>query len=230
MIRIKAFRAVNNESACQQFADGHLKVLADYGVTKVTSAKNDWMYNPDVYVIIAYHKDTGEVVGGVRVHVSGTANIPLPFESAVAQVDERVIDLVKKRAEDGTAELCGLWNAKVVAGLGLGIKYLMWAGLGLFKQIGLKTMFALAAAHTLKISLDKGFIIERSLGDNGAFIYPKLDLVATCIVIPDLTTLEYAESFERDRIFELAEKLQIKKQEQTQKGLLEVEYDLDLTS
>ena len=230
MVHLRAFKAIEDEQACLSFSNGHMKVLADYGVTKVTSAKNDWMYNPDVYVVIASLPETSEVVGGVRVHVAGSSGIPLPFETAVAQVDTRVYDLVDKHRMAGTAELCGLWNARAVAGRGLGIKYMMWAGIALSHNIGLKTLFALAAEHTLPISIDKGFVLETSIGNNGGFVYPKLDLVATSIVIPDLKTLEFAKHDERQRIIRLREAKYERVIENTQKGPWEVIYDLRMAT
>ena len=48
MIRIKAFRAVDDIDACKIYAQGHTKVLEDHGIKPVSSANTDWFYNPAV--------------------------------------------------------------------------------------------------------------------------------------------------------------------------------------
>ena len=52
MLKIRAFKAVDDLESCKRFAEGHANVLRDYGVTKVTSSKNDWFFNPEVYVVL----------------------------------------------------------------------------------------------------------------------------------------------------------------------------------
>ncbi len=225
MFKLKAFRAIDQIGLCEQFAAGHAKVLLDYGVTKVTSSSTAWFHNPAVYVIIANNTETGEVVGGVRIHVADGVT-PLPMEDAISIVDERVFELVQHYIPAKTAELCGLWNSKSVAGMGIGSYYLMRAGISVTNQINLSSLFALCAPHTLKISVEKGFEVETSIGKNGTFIYPKLDLIATSIIIKDTANLPVALPEERDLIMELRAKPQITRQEVGPKGEVTVEYDL----
>jgi len=226
MFELKAFRAIDNLDLCEQFAAGHAKVLLDYGVTKVTSSSTSWFFNPAVYVIIAKQKITGEIVGGVRLHIADGIT-PLPLEDAISIVDERVFDLVKQHRSGRTAELCGLWNAKSVAGMGVGSYFLMRAGISVTNQLKLTSLFALCAPHTLKISVEKGFDIEKSIGKEGTFVYPKLDLIATSIIIRDPDALSVALPEERDLILELRENPSIIRIEQGPKGVTEVTYNLN---
>lgn len=225
-IKIRAFRAVDERDACMKFAEGHSNVLNAYGVTKVTSASNEWMDNPDVYVCMAEATD-GFICGGVRVHVSN-GTIPLPMETAIGQVEDNVYDFMKKHAATGAGELCGLWNAREVAGYGIGTTYLMWAGIAITSQLKLNSLFALCAEHTLKISVEKGFVIEMGLGNRGTFFYPKIDLIATSIVIRDPAALSTADPAQRQEIFSLRENPQQRKTEQTSRGPLDIQYDLKL--
>src|SRR5215203_4665582 len=114
-LKIKSFRAIDDKDSCRQFAEGHAKVLLDYGVTKVTSSSTDWFYNPSVYVMMAENANTNEVVGGIRIHVADGKN-RLPMEDAISIVDSSVYGLIDRHTQDGTAELCGLWNSKTTAG------------------------------------------------------------------------------------------------------------------
>ncbi len=46
-----------------------------------------------------------------------------------------------------------------------------------------------------------GFEIETSIGNRGTFYYPKLDLIATSLIIKDIKGLPCADSDFRDQIF-----------------------------
>ncbi len=225
MLNIRTFRAIDDQESCKIFAEGHAKVLLDYGVTKVTSSSASWFHNPAVYVMIAERTDTLETVGGIRIHIADGIT-RLPMEDAIAVVDKDVYNLIDRYIAGGTAELCGLWNSKTTAGLGIGSFYLMRAGISAAPRLNLTTLFALCAPHTLKISVDKGFEVEKSIGKEGTFIYPKLDLLATTILIKDLANLPHALPKERDLILDLREKQKLTRTESGPKGDMEIHYDL----
>ncbi len=226
MIKIRAFRAIEDLDSCKSFAEGHANVLRDYGVSKVTSSSTDWFYNPAAYVMIAENKETGETVGGIRIHIADGVT-RLPMEDAIAIVDTRVYDLIAGYIPVGTGELCGLWNAKSVAGYGLGSYFLMRVGISVTNQLNLPTLFALCAPHTLQISVEKGFEKETSIGNEGTFIYPKLDLVATSIIIKNTKDLPGALASERDLVFELRDNPNITRMEHGPKGSIEISYNLN---
>lgn len=225
MLLIRTFRAIDDLESCKLFAQGHANVLLDYGVSKVTSSSTDWFFNPSVYVMIAEKTDTGEPVGGIRIHIAD-GHTCLPMETAISLVDESVYNLISGYIPQGTAELCGLWNSKSTAGLGIGSYYLMRAGISAAPGLGLTTLFALCAPHTLKISVEKGFEVEKSIGNEGTFIYPKLDLVATSILIRDLQHLPLALPEERKIILDLRKKPNQVRIEQGAKGDMPISYNL----
>lgn len=228
MLQLRIFRAIDDLESCKLFAAGHAKVLLDYGVTKVTSSSNDWFYNPSVYVCIAQIAETEEVVGGVRVHVADGIT-RLPMEEAVSIVDQKVYELIDSYTSEGTAELCGLWNSKTTAGWGIGSYILMRAGISVIPQLKLKTLFALCAPHTLKISVEKGFEVETSIGNMGTFIYPKLDLIATSLIIRNPYDLPNAIEDERRQIFELRDNPLLTKMETGSKEI-QTAYNLLIKS
>jgi hypothetical protein len=225
MLRIRTFRAIDDVDSCALFAAGHAKVLLDYGVTKVTSSSTSWFYNPAVLVMMAENEVTGEVVGGIRIHKADGIT-KLPMEDAISLVDERVFNLIDKYTPEGTAELCGLWNSKNTAGMGIGSYYLMRAGISAAPSFGLTTLFALCAPHTLNISVEKGFEVEKSIGNKGTFIYPKLDLVATSILIKDLANIPHAKDSEKEIIFHLRKYPVCRRTETSSKGEMEIAYNL----
>ena len=95
IVRLRAFRAIDDAKSCELFIDGHTKVLTSIGITKLTSARHEWMYNPAVFVLIVESLDGKNVYGGARINVSGGTQ-PLPIEEATGILDDKIFDLVKK--------------------------------------------------------------------------------------------------------------------------------------
>jgi hypothetical protein len=225
-IVIKAFRAPDDKAACHKFVDGHMKVLKIYGITMITSANIEWFDDPDTYVILVESEDGEKVYGGARVQIAG-GKYRLPIEKAVMTMDNHVSEVVNEYAKYGTAEFCGLWNSREVAGLGIGSMYLGRAAVAITRQLKLTTLFGLAAPATVKNSMRVGFEVATFLGNNGTFYYPKEDLIATAVIINDTENLPTAEPDERTIIQDLRLNLFQHKHEQGPKGrTLDVVYDL----
>ena len=111
MIKLRAFRAIDDLNACKKFMLGHRAVLENIGVKKITSSKDEWMENPAVFVIIVENIESNKVLGGARVHVS-EGKQPLPIEEATGYLDDSIYGIIKKYADNGTGEICGLWNSR----------------------------------------------------------------------------------------------------------------------
>jgi len=226
-VRIRAFRAVDDPETCQKFIDGHLAVLESVGVKKVTSANNDWMYNPAAFPIVVESMDRSKVYGGARIHCAD-GKTPLPLEEAAGYMDNKIYKVVKELAKDGTGELCGLWNSVEVSGLGVGAFIATRAGVAMCTQLGIKTLFALCAPYTVSFAKKVGCIIYRDVGNDGTFYYPKLDLLATVVLLPDLDTLQMADAADRDKMFSLREDPKLQATEFVTKKNVEIEMEYDL--
>jgi hypothetical protein len=200
-IRIKAFRAINNQQDCERFIEGHKKVLDNIGVNKVSSLNTDWMYNPAVFVILAESMDGSKAFGGARVHLYGGTQ-PLPIIDAIKDMDPRVIPLLDKYKDSGTGEFCGLWNSREVAGMGIGSIFLIRSGVVITSQLKIKSLFALCASYTVQMAEKAGFVKDTSIGINGAFYYPKIDFVAQVMILKDLYNI-HAEKENKSRIISL---------------------------
>ena len=201
-LKITVFRAIDNNDLCQKYVDGHVRVLAIYGITMITSAKIEWFRDPNTYVILVESQDQDKIYGGARVQVA-TGDFELPIENAVKKFDPTVLSMVKENIPAGTGELCGLWNSREVAGLGIGSIYLGRVGVALAMRLRLQTLYALCAPATVKNCLRVGFLVEDRLGDNGGFFYPKEGLVATAVTLYDVPDLSKADDDERIKIFDL---------------------------
>lgn len=226
-VRLRAFRAIDDPKTCELFVEGHANVLTSIGVTKVTSSKNEWVNNPAAFVLIVESLDKSKVYGGVRIHVSGGSQL-LPIEEATKTLDPSVSNLVYKYAQQGTSEFCGLWNSREIAGYGVGSIFLSRACVAISTQIGLNSIFALCAPYTVQMGINSGYEIETSVGNNGTFYYPKLDLVATTMILKDPATLKKAIDDERNAIFALRDSLDVTRLEVLRKKEITIHYELKI--
>ncbi|TAH00246.1 MAG: hypothetical protein EAZ15_09510 [Sphingobacteriales bacterium] len=223
-VRLRAFRAIDDPKTCELFVEGHTNVLTSIGITKVTSSKNDWMYNPAAFVLVVESLDGKKVYGGARVHVAG-GNQPLPIEQATSALDPSIFNLIWKYAQHGTGELCGLWNSREIAGYGVGSIFLIRSAVAISQQLGLKSLFAFCAPYTIKPVSNCGMALETSIGNDGTFFYPKLDLIASAMILKDVDTLTKAEEEDKNAIIKLRKNLNIVKKEELRKKEITIHYE-----
>lgn len=228
-IRIRAFRAVDDPVTCQKFIDGHRTVLEHHGIRKVTSSNDSWALNPAVFVVVVESMDGEKLYGGSRVHAANGIT-PLPIEEATGYMDEKIYAIVADCAQYGTGELCGLWNSKEVAGLGVGSLFPSIAAVVIAEQIGLTTMFSLCSPATVRFNQWIGSDILKSVGNEGTFYYPKLDLLATAVFLPDAVSLANAHPREREKMLQLRKNLRSVSMERSPfKNIsVKVHYDLQI--
>lgn len=227
VVRLRAFRAIDDPKTCERFIEGHAHVLTAIGVQKVTSSKNDWMYNPAAFVLIVESLDGENVYGGARIHVAGGSQ-PLPIEQATGNMDPKIFDLVWRYAQEGTGEGCGLWNSREIAGYGIGSIFLTRAAIAIAPQIGIKSLFALCAPYTINLTKSVGYRMETSVGNNGTFYYPKLDLLATTMILDDVSNLQLASEEDRNAIQALRSHGDVVRIEVLRSKEIEIQYKLQL--
>jgi hypothetical protein len=227
VVRLRAFRAIDDPEACALFVAGHEYVLTSIGVHKVTSSKNEWTNNPAAFVIIVESLDGKKVFGGARIHVAGGSE-PLPIEQATGAMDTAIFGLVWDYAQHGTGEICGLWNSREIAGYGIGSIFLTRAAVAISTQIGLRSLFALCAPYTIKMAESVGYHIETSIGNNGTFYYPKLDLLATTMIHEDVGILENAYPEDKEAILKLRKNLSLIRMEELRGKFIEIHYEIQI--
>jgi hypothetical protein len=176
--------------------------LSSIGIKKVTSSKHEWTTNPAVFVLVVEDLKGDRVFGGARVHVAGGTEY-LPIEQALTNLDPSIHALVWKYAQTGSGEICGLWNSKDLSGYGIGTPILIRSGIAMASQLGIKTLFALCAPYTVQPVVNCGMELVDALGNKGTFYYPKLDLIATAMVLNDLLILSRANEETRNEIFKM---------------------------
>ena len=224
MFKIRAFWALSDRETCEAFAEGHRNVLLENGIKKVTSADNSWMDSPMVYVFVCEDEEAN-IVGGARLHIAAE-NHPLPMQTAISQVDQRINTYVEEFSPRGTAELCGLWNSRKVAGRGIGVKMLPLAAFAITQDLEINILLALVAKHTLKQSLRWGFERFEKVGDQGEFNYPKLDLIATSLIMKDTAHINCKKPADYEMIETLRNQKIIQKTIPWARGEFEIEIDI----
>lgn len=210
--KVYVFRAIDEPELCNRYIQGHRKVLVDYGISNVTTNTNEWVNHPYIYCTVAEDVKDGTLVGGVRIQISD-GKIPLPVEGAVGYMDNSIHTKVKEYAlNGGISESCGLWTAKSVKGVGIA-RYLMWASVSSSNQLGFTKMLGICGWHTLKLFNDIGFVIDKSLGNNGDFLYPTEEHIANVIGILDAVTLKHASPFDQKVMLSMRENKSIQREE-----------------
>lgn len=201
-IRIRAFRSVDDSESCNRFIYGHRKVLENHGINKVTSSSEDWMHWPSIYVIVVESMDRQKMYGGARLHIYDWVH-KLPIEQAVFAMDKHIEDVIREYAPAGTAELCGVWNSIEVAGLGIGSLFPIRAAIALLEQLDVRSLFFLCSPVTVRFNKWVGSRVITEVGNNGTFYYPKLDLLATAVVLEDAINIPHAHPREQQKVSQL---------------------------
>lgn len=223
--KILAYKASENKQMNDKFILGHSKVLTDYGVTNITSYKHDWTKNPSVFCVVAIDEDN-EVVGGVRFHIADGYN-QLPLERALSNLDEGIHNFVEKLGFNKTGELCGLWNAKKVAGMGISL-LLTQAGISISNQIKVSMLLGICADYTLPLFQSVGFQVDYSMGMNGEFPYPTEKYITRVIGILNAKSLATASDDNRKKILFLRNNPTIQQSEKGKNSTFQVDYQLKL--
>lgn len=222
----KTYRAIDNPDLCRIYMKGHEQVLIDYGIQNVTSNNDKWMLNSNVYCVFALTKENSEMVGGIRVQVSDN-ELPLPIETAIGHMDAAIYKIVTEfRNSGGVGELCGLWNSKKVAGIG--VSYLLVrAAIASAIQLNFQTLIGICAEYSFNMFYRVGFRVNTNLGMEGKFPYPNNNYVAKVLGIMNAITLETAADYDKERMQSLRKKLIQSCTENEGKCDINVSYDLE---
>ncbi len=223
--KLRAFRAIDDYTSSQQFYEGHLKVLTDYGISNLNTSEPEWMRDENVYVVVA-EDSAGETVGGLRVHkYVGQKSIPLI--DALEELDPGIVTAFQRSLPLGTAEVCGLWNSRKIFGRGIS-PLLCISSVVLVKQMGLRDFFCFSAPYTEKMIKTNGCIDFEEVGDNARFLYPTEKFISIVLYNPDVNALQHADEYNKNRINALFSNPYQTFTEESKRGEMTVLYDLKI--
>jgi hypothetical protein len=220
-IQIICYKAIDHQDLCLDFQNGHIGVLSNLGIKMISSSKEEWMLNPNMYFSLIYLGD--KVVGGARLQIKD-ASCKLPIEDAIDYLDKGIIEEVASRTDQLTGEACGLWIGDEVRNIKMGL-VLTRCVIIMAKLLGLKSLFVLTSQYSSSMTLQCGFMPLTSLGNNGTFEYPTEQFTSTVSLIDDLKSLESAEPNQKRIIEHLADNHEAQLIESTEKGPIAIEYN-----
>lgn len=177
-VRISAFRAMDNPVMSKRFAEGHAAVLKNHGITKVTSMGNEWINDPNVYVMLITSLAGDKVYGGARIHCWADDH-ELPCQKVFRKHDDRTDEVFEALAAHGLGEFCALWTSVEISGLGLSAKDLVKVGWSLCGKLKLKNIVALLSPVTKRWMKELGLEHFTELAGNGEIPYPTDRFIAT---------------------------------------------------
>lgn len=225
-IRIRLFKAIDDLESSRSYINGHRKVLEDHGFTHLTTNNEVWHTNPNVICLLAELNDgTNEAVGGIRFELLNNS-FELPLEEALIKKDPRVKSFTRSYPEYKSAEMCGLWNSKKVAGKKLSL-ILGRSALSVAPLLGLENVFIFIAKYTMEYSKRLGFQIIRTIGEDGDFKYPTEHFIANVLVNSDLISLHDAAVNDKNIILEIRRNLSMECIEIEDDVKVNVVYALD---
>ncbi len=225
---MRAYRAIDNRELCDQYSEGHVQILRDFGITNVTTNNDEWKLDPDVYFLMCFDDLDSEPVAGVRIQKFNGVDYP-PVCEAVGDMDSNVYGELDMAFELGTAEICGLWAGKRVLGRGLGT-ILTRAGVAFATQVNVKCLFCITAQFNIDMVRAIGFREILTLGNQGLFPYPNEMYQASVLKIPDIDSLEDADPIVKMRLLSLRAMNEQIFTETVHKKEITISYNLLLTT
>ncbi|MDP4935674.1 MAG: hypothetical protein NWR30_13245, partial [Salibacteraceae bacterium] len=115
-----------------------------------------------------------------------------------------------------------------VAGMGIGAIYVVRSTVAIINQLGITSCFALCSPQGARISMGFGYQLRDDIGNKGTFYYPKEDLLATMVFLPNAVSLETTPEKEKAKILELREKPNLLIVEESRGKTVEIQYQLHL--
>jgi hypothetical protein len=185
-LRIRSFKASEDSEAARAFVDGQTMCLAKYGIKGIASQSEAWLFNPNVYALIAEDCETGEVICGVRLHVK-EGQTDMPFEGAIEQLDADMHDNIQAYSKAGAAEICGIWKAEhhshfhSSASITRGV-------IALAHQLDLQYLFAFGGTHSVGILEREGFGYDENFSRDTEFVYPNKNY-RSIVTLLDMKTI-----------------------------------------
>jgi len=223
-LRVQAHSAPSVVGKCRRSASAHLRVLEEYGIASISSAKDGWWENTHTTVLLLEDLTTLEPLGAVRLQRFGGGK-PLPVELALAEVDPYVHAWVAGQSPGGVGELCGLWCSPRLKGAGMG-GVLTRMGISIAPELRVRTVLGVCDTRNVEKNTGLGFVHDTSLAGGGVFEYPRPGLFAHVLRIPDArrldrASLEQRHAIEEYRLFPVGSELI-----ESASGPIELERDL----
>ena len=163
--------ATDRYDLAHHYLENHKATLRHYNISGISSMSSSWKYNPNAHMVIAFCPDTAEMLGAVRLEISGGSDT-IPMVQAIQSIGYNVSNLVSSLEDQGgLAELCGLWCKpdNTIKSLP---KRLIEAALRHAENIKVSQILGFANEYSLPTVESLGFTHVNNLENDGIFYYP----------------------------------------------------------
>lgn len=205
-VRLRITKACDDQSTVKKYIRGHEEVLLHNGV-KLSEGYDYWQNLDSVYLLVAESIDGELCYGGSRIHLWNGID-SLPVQSFLAPIESRVFPELDSLAQNngGILEIAGLWNSRLVAGLGLGSEHIIRTSIAVSAFLAPKLVFTFCSPFVSRFADEFGFLPYKNLGKEGKFPFPDERWMSTINFLEDKINLPNAKEEERIKINELREK------------------------
>jgi hypothetical protein len=198
MITIRLVRPGEDMNVVVEFYRRQSQSYALFSAEKaVYTPTEEEIADGSVYYIVAHELGTGELCGGLRIHVR-SSDAPLPVERALPN-ETRLHQVLSSLTMFGLAEMSGLWVSGYLRRTGFSSE-LMRVGIAGMPLLGIHRVLAFTHQHVLDFWTPLGFSVDQNIGKT--YSYPDRRYRSRIIWI-DPDQLTTAELVERKRIMVL---------------------------
>ncbi len=166
---MRFFCAANRPRIAHELMQHYTSTLAGMGIDRVVSMSLR-CDSPDLYFVCA------ETVSGKRVGALAayrcSQDLRGPVEAEFCALGASVADELRHRAQEGLANLCLGWVDPQHRRAGLYARIIRTL-LAALPAVGIHHMTAMGATKGMTYYRKFGLLVDPSVGDNGAFHYPK---------------------------------------------------------
>lgn len=222
-LKCTAGRAMDDLERWHAYVDGHAQVLRDFGIEVLTSYGEDWINNPNVYLIIA-SDEHDNVVGGIKVH-KVSEGFQLPVQQAIGDLAPEIDGIIHDNEIFGAGEICGLWISKNAGRRGLA-NFLTRVAIAICSPLQIRKIYGIASPFTLNMFFSMGYEIMHELGNDGNFHYPTPEFTSAAVKIEDTFELPLASNIHKERIFDLRNNPVQSSAEEHLSIITEIDYNL----
>lgn len=195
MITIRLVRPGEDMNVVVEFYRRQNESYARYSAEKAVYAPSEAeVADGSVYYVIAHELNSGELCGGLRIHLR-SLDAPLPVERALPN-DGRLRQVLQSHTDNGLAEMSGLWVDGHLRRTGFSSE-LMRVGIAAMPLLGIHKVLAFTHQHVLNFWTPLGFCLDQSL--ERVYAYPDQRYRSRIIWI-DPDQLMLAEPAQRKRI------------------------------
>lgn len=202
MITIRLVRPGEDMNVVAEFYRRQNQSYARFSAEKaVYTPTQEEIADGSVYYIVAHELETGELCGGLRIHVR-SSDAHLPVERALPN-ETRLHQLLVSLTPYGLAEMSGLWVSGYLRRTGFSCE-LMRVGIAAMPLLGLHRVLAFTHQHVLDFWTPLGFCVDQTIGKT--YSYPDRRYQSRIIWI-DPDQLTSADIVQRKQIFLLRSQL-----------------------